>query len=72
MIGETITVRGELYQIKRKVKIDNDPIVEEWKEFLNADIVFKHQPSGYFLFCNHIPTISYEESPDESTTTSSD
>jgi len=72
MIGETIEVRGELYTIKRKVKIDNDPIVEEWKEYLNCDTVFKHQPSGFFLFCNHIPTISYEESQDESTTTSPD
>jgi hypothetical protein len=72
MIGETVTVRGELYQIKRKVKIENDPIVDEWKDYLNCDTVFKHQPSGYFLFCNHIPTISYEESTDESTTTSSD
>jgi hypothetical protein len=72
MIGETIEVRGELYTIKRRVKIDNDPIVDEWKEYLNCDTVFRHQPSGFFLFCNHIPTISYEESQDESTTTSPD
>jgi hypothetical protein len=70
MIGETIEVRGELYQIKRRVKIDNDPIVEDWKEHLNCDTVFKHQPSGFFLFCNHIPNISYEESTNESTTAS--
>lgn len=66
MIGaEFIEVRNELYVIKRKVKIDNNPIVEEWKEYLNCDTVFKHQPSGYFLFCNHVPSISYEESQNE-------
>lgn len=70
-MNETIEVRGELYTIKRKVKIDNDPIVEEWKDYLNVDTVFKHQPSGYFLFCNHIPSISYEESQDESIDASS-
>jgi len=70
MIGETVEVRGELYQIKRRVKIDNDPIVEDWKDHLNCDMVFKHQPSGFFLFCNHIPNISYEESTNESTTAS--
>jgi hypothetical protein len=71
-MNETIEVRGELYTVKRRVKIDNEPIVEEWKEYLNCDIVFKHQPSGFFLFCNHIPSISYEESQDESIDASSD
>tara|TARA_R110000868_G_C10792641_1_gene756435 strand:- start:67 stop:282 length:216 start_codon:yes stop_codon:yes gene_type:complete len=70
-MNETIEIRGELYVIKRKVKIDNDPIVDEWKDYLNVDTVFKHQPSGYFLFCNHIPSISYEESQDESIDASS-
>jgi hypothetical protein len=70
-MNETIEVRGELYTIKRRVKIANHPIVEEWKEYLNCDIVFKHEPSGFFLFCNHIPTISYEESQDESIDASS-
>ena len=72
MIGETVEVRGELYQVKRRVKISNDPIIEDWRQLLNSDMVFKHEPSGYYLFCNHIPTISYEESQDESTTTSAD
>lgn len=70
-MNETIEVRGELYTIKRRVKIANDPIVEEWKEYLNCDTVFKHEPSGFFLFCNHIPSISYEESQDESIDASS-
>lgn len=70
-MNETIEVRGELYTIKRRVKIANDPIVEEWKEYLNCDIVFKHEPSGFFLFCNHIPSVSYEESQDESIDASS-
>lgn len=62
IVQEVIEVREELYLIKRKVRIDNEPIVDEWKDHLNCDIVFKHQPSGYYLFCNHIPSISYEES----------
>ena len=71
-MSEILTVRGEFYQIKRKVKIDNDPIVHEWKEHLKCDSVFKHTPSGYYLFCNHIPSVSYEESQDESIDASSD
>ena len=70
--NEVIEVRDELYLIKRRVKIENDPIVDEWKEYLNCDTVFKHQPSGYYLFCNHIPNVSYEESQDESIDASSD
>lgn len=71
-MNETVTIRGELYTIKRKVKISNNPIVESWKESLHCDAVFRHIPSGYYLFCNHIPAVSYEESTDESTTTISD
>ena len=70
-MNETIEVRGELYTIKRRVKIANEPIVEEWREYLNCDTVFKHEPSGFFLFCNHIPSVSYEESQDESIDASS-
>lgn len=70
--NEVIEVREELYLIKRKVKIANEPIVEDWKDYLNCDIVFRHEPSGYYLFCNHIPSVSYEESQDESIDASSD
>jgi len=62
IVQEVIEVRGELYLIKRKVRIDNEPIVDDWKDHLACDMVFKHQPSGYYLFCNHIPSVSYEES----------
>ncbi len=62
IVTEVISVRDELYVVKRKVKIENEPIVDDWKEYLNCDTVFKHQPTGYYYFCNHIPCISYEES----------
>jgi hypothetical protein len=63
-MSEIITIREELYLVKRRVKIENNPIVESWKEHLNCDAVFRHAPSGYYLFCNHIPNVSYEESTD--------
>jgi len=63
-MSDIISIREELYLVKRKVKIDNNPIVENWKEYLNCDAVFKDVPSGYYLFCNHIPNVSYEESTD--------
>jgi len=59
---EILTIRDELYKVQRRVKIQNDPVVDDWKNYLNSDIVFKHEPSGHFIFCQHIPTISYEES----------
>lgn len=63
-MSEIISVREELYLIKRKVKIENDPIVDNWKELLNCDTAFRHAPSGFYLFCNHIPSVSFEESAD--------
>ena len=68
-MNELVTIRGEMYLVKRKVKISNNPLVDVWKEYLNCDTAFKHSPSGYYLFCNHIPSVSYEESTNESTTT---
>jgi hypothetical protein len=64
VMSEIISVREELYLIKRKVKIENNPIVENWKEHLNCDTAFRHAPSGFYLFCNHIPSVSFEESTD--------
>ena len=63
-MSEIISVREQLYLVKRKVKIENNPIVDSWKEALNCDTAFRHVPSGYYLFCNHIPSVSFEESAD--------
>ncbi len=32
IVQEVIEVRGELYLIKRKVRIDNEAIVDDWKD----------------------------------------
>jgi hypothetical protein len=73
-MNDVVEVRGELYTVKRRIKISNNPIVENWKEVTHSDIVFKHEPSGYYLFCNLIsqPEVIYEESENESTDASSD
>ena len=73
-MNEVIEVRGELYSVRRRVKISNNPIVENWKEATHSDIVFKHEPSGHYLFCNVIsqPEVIYEESENESIDASSD
>jgi len=49
---EVIQTGNKLYIVLRKVHIEHNPIVENWKEYLGADKVFKKEP--YFYFVNEI------------------
>ena len=40
---------GILYKILRTVREDHRPIVENWKEYLNADMVLRKEGILYFL-----------------------
>jgi len=46
---EVIQTGNKLYIVLRKVHIEHNPIVENWKEHLGADKVFKKEPYFYFV-----------------------
>jgi len=46
---EFLTFNDTLYYIMRIVKEEDQPIVDNWKEYLQADIVLKKQNLFYFL-----------------------
>ena len=52
---EFITFNNNLYYIVKVVKMDDNPIVENLKEYLQADIVLKKEEKFYFL--RNIPDI---------------
>lgn len=46
---EFLTFNDTLYYIMRIIKEEDRPIVDNWKEYLQADIVLKKQNLFYFL-----------------------
>ena len=46
---EFITFNNTLYYILKIVRIDDNPIVENLKEYLQADIVLKKEDKFFFL-----------------------
>ena len=46
---EFITFNNTLYYIVEIVRIDDNPIVENLKEYLQADIVLKREDKFFFL-----------------------
>lgn len=52
---EFITFNNTLYYIVKVVRIDDNPIVENLKEYLQADIVLKKEDKFFFL--RNIPDI---------------
>jgi hypothetical protein len=46
---EFITFNSTLYYIVKIVRIDDNPIVENLKEYLQADIVLKKEDKFFFL-----------------------
>ena len=52
---EFITFNNTLYYIVKIVRIDDNPIVENLKEYLQADIVLKKEDKFFFL--RNIPDI---------------
>jgi len=49
---EVISVSDKLWIVQRKIRINDNPIVEVWREHLRSDKVFKKEP--YFYFCEEI------------------
>lgn len=48
-----IEVNGQLYLILRQIKVSHNPIVEDWKEVLMADKVFRKD--DHFFFVREVP-----------------
>lgn len=46
---EFITFNNTLYYIVKIIRIDDNPIVENLKEYLQADIVLKKEDKFFFL-----------------------
>ena len=57
--SQKVTFNDKLFIVVRKIKIDRTPIIDVWKEHLNADTVLKRD--GYYWFCEEIPSIDFEE-----------
>jgi hypothetical protein len=55
---EVIKVSDKMFSVIRKVQIEHNPIIENWKEWLGADTVFKKAP--YYYFVNEITDIKCE------------
>ena len=49
---EFIEQGGTLYQVIRKIKESSDPIIDDWKEYLLADRVFRKE--GLLYFCRTV------------------
>ena len=49
---EVISVSDKLWIVQRKIRINDNPIVEVWREHLRLDKVFKKE--HYFYFCEEI------------------
>ena len=56
---EFITFNNTLYYIVKIVRVDDNPIVENLKEYLQADIVLKKDDKFFFL--RSIPDIEIIE-----------
>jgi hypothetical protein len=46
---EFITFNNTLYYVVKIVRVDDNPIVENLKEYLQADIVLKKEDKFFFL-----------------------
>ena len=47
--NEFLTFQDNLYVIKKVIKEDLKPVIDVWKEHLNADIVLRKDGRLYFL-----------------------
>jgi hypothetical protein len=53
--NEFINFQDKLYVLKRLIKEEHSPIIDTWKEHLNADTVLRKDGNLYFL--EHVPDL---------------
>jgi len=56
---QVLNINNTLWIVQRKIRIDDRPIVETWREHLHCDKVFKKEP--YYYFCQEVTDIEWEE-----------
>jgi hypothetical protein len=56
---EFIEQAGTLYIVIRKIKESSDPIIDDWKEYLLADKVFRKD--GLLYFCRTVDDVEFTE-----------
>ena len=49
LVRQFITYNNDLYVVKRTIKEELKPIVDDWREHLKADMVLKKEGLFYFL-----------------------
>jgi hypothetical protein len=49
LVRQFITYNNDLYVVKRTIKEELKPIVDDWREHLKADMVLKKEGLLYFL-----------------------
>jgi len=49
IVNQYIEYQGCLHKILRTVKESSKPIIDDWKEHLNADLVLKNEGIFYFV-----------------------
>lgn len=61
MLGEyLVSFNDKMYVVVRTIKVNNNPIIETWKEHLHCDTVLKKD--GYYYFCRVVTDVIDEES----------
>jgi hypothetical protein len=55
---EVLNINNTLWIVKRRIRIDDRPIVQTWKEHLHCDKVFKKEP--YYYFCEEVTDVEWE------------
>jgi hypothetical protein len=61
MLDQLNIIGGNMYKVKRKIRIDSQPIVEVWKKHLHCDKVFMNKKAGYYYFCESVPDVEFTE-----------
>lgn len=49
LVRQFITYNNDLYVVKRTIKEELKPIIDDWREHLQADMVLKKEGLFYFL-----------------------
>jgi len=56
---EVLNINNTLWIVKRRIRIDDRPIVQTWKEHLHCDKVFNKEP--YYYFCEEVTDVEWED-----------
>jgi hypothetical protein len=60
---EFLRVNDDLYEVLRKIKEEQKPVIETWREHLGAEKVFRKD--GYLFFCVLVPEAEIVEDQEE-------